>query len=143
MQVAMIVGIVIIFAGILFNFAGDIFSVQTVTDSISLQKVFIQNAGDETFISANIKNTGTTNIIDLDVVVLTDTSTSKSGLQPFVTSVSPSPLQPGMTGSVYTKLVDTNGSSIRLPTGQDIAVTINATTIDGSQLSEPVTVRAR
>ncbi len=42
MQVAMIVGIVIIFAGVLFTFAGDIFDVQTVAGSVSLQKILVQ-----------------------------------------------------------------------------------------------------
>ena len=143
MQVAMIVGIVIIFAGVLFAFAGDIFDIQTVADSVSLQKIFVQNVGDETYLSVNAKNTGNSEITSLVVVVLADTDTATNGVQPFVTSITPSPLKPGMTGSVYEKLEKADGSNIGFSTGQEIAVVLNATTTEGSQLSEPVTVRVR
>ena len=143
MQVAMIVGIVIIFSGILFTFAGDIFDVQTVADSISLQKITVQKVGDETFVSANIKNTGNTEITDLEVMVMTDTDSTTSGIQPFEVAVNPATLTPGMTGSVYEKIVDSSNTDIVLSSGQEIAVVIGATSTDGSQLTEPVTVRVR
>ena len=143
MQVAMIVGIVIIFSGILFTFAGDIFDVQTIADSISLQKITVQKVGDETFVSANIKNTGNTEITDLEVMVMTDTDSTTSGIQPFEVAVNPATLTPGMTGSVYEKIVDSSSTDIVLSSGQEIAVVIGATSTDGSQLTEPVTVRVR
>ena len=143
MQVAMIVGIVIIFSGILFTFAGDIFDVQTIADSISLQKISVQKVGDETFVSANIKNTGNTEITDLRVMVMTDTDSTTSGIQPFEVAVNPATLTPGMTGSVYERIVDSSSTGIVLSSGQEIAVVIGATSTDGSQLTEPVTVRVR
>ena len=143
MQVAMIVGIVIIFSGILFTFAGDIFDVQTIADSISLQKISVQKVGDETFVSANIKNTGNTEITDLQVMVMTDTDSTTSGIQPFEVAVNPATLTPGMTGSVYERIVDSSSTDIVLSSGQEIAVVIGATSTDGSQLTEPVTVRVR
>ncbi len=142
MQVAMIVGIVIIFSGVLFTFAGDIFDVQTVADSISLQKVFVQKVGDETFISVNTKNTGNSDITEIDVRVMVDTNPA-NGVQPFTTSISPSPLRPGMTGSAYERLTNSDGTNVDLSTGSEIAVILNATTTDGSMLTEPVTVRVR
>lgn len=136
----MIVGIVIIFAGVLFSFAGNIFNVQTVTDSISMQKIIVQKVGSESFLSANVKNTGTVDIVRLEARVWVDTG-SASGVQPFVTALVPSPLAPGMTGSVYTEIVESDGDNISLPSGRQVAVIINATTADGSLLTETISTR--
>lgn len=143
MQVAMIVGIVIIFAGVLFSFASDIFDVQTIADSISLQTVTLQSVNSDTYLSANIKNTGNTDVTGLRVQVLVDTDSTTRGVQPFVADILPSPLRPGMTGSVHEIVIDNSGDSITLATGSEVAIMINATTIDGSYLTEPVTVRVR
>lgn len=143
MQVAMIVGIVIIFSGVLFAFVGDIFDVQTITDSIALQKITIQHIGAETFVSVNAKNTGNNDVTSLQLQVMTDTDADASGVQPFTVPITPSPLSPGITGSAYAKLVDSAGDNIVLPVGKKIAVVLNATTADGSTLTEPTTVRVR
>ena len=143
MQVAMIVGIVIIFAGTLFAFAGDIFDVQTIADSVSLQRVTIHTVGGETFVSASVKNTGNTEITDISVRVMVDINSSTTGIQPFEAELDPSTLNPGMTGSSYAKMVDSNGADITLSTGQEVAVIIEATSTDGSKLTDPVTVRVR
>ena len=143
MQVAMIVGIVIIFAGILFAFAADIFDVQTVAGSVSLQKVFVQQVGAESFLSVNIKNTGNSDITTIEARLMIDTDPDTAGIQPFVASITPVPLVPGVTGSAYERIVDTSGDAIQLRTGQEIAVAIDATTSDGSELTEPATVRVR
>ncbi len=143
MQVAMIVGIVIIFAGVLFTFAGDIFDVQTVAGSVSLQKILVQKVGSETFVSVNVKNTGNSEITSLEALVMVDTDSAQSGVQPFVLFVKPSTLTPGMTGSAYEKILDTDGDSIPFTSGKSVAVVINATTADGSRLTEPTATRVR
>ena len=139
----MIVGIVIIFAGILFAFASDIFDIQTTADSISMQKVTIQKAGSEAYVSAVVKNTGNRAITDLDVNIMLDTDSSATGLQPFKLELEPSPLDPGVTATKYNKLVDSTGADIAVAHGQEISVVIEATTTDGSNLSESFTVRAQ
>ena len=143
MQVAMIVGIVIIFAGVLFTFAGDLFDVQTATGAISVQKVFLQKVGSDTFVSVNVKNTGNSDIDSLDVEVMVDTDSVSSGVQPFTKSISPLPLVPGMTGSAYAKIVDSADDSIVFSSGQSVSVVINAETADDSSIIEPATVRVR
>ena len=143
LQVAMIVGIVIIFAGILFVFAGEIFTVQTITDSIAMQKIHMQKVGNETFVSANVKNTGNHEITSVSIQVMIDADPDTAGVQPFTTQVSPAPLEPGITGSAYEKLVDSDGDDIALSTGQEVAIVLRATAVDGSSLTEPVSVRVR
>ena len=142
MQVAMIVGIVIIFAGVLFSFAGNIFSVQTVTDSISMQKVLVHKVAGTAFLSANVKNTGTVDIIGLQASVWVETDgNSGNGIQPFTASLRPVPLAPGMTASVYTEITESDGSPISLSSGREVAVIVNATTADNSLLTETVSAR--
>ena len=136
----MIVGIVIIFAGVLFSFAGNIFNAQTITDSISMQKVIVQRVGAESFLSANVKNTGTVDVTGLEARVWIDTDPAP-GLQPFVAPLSPLPLAPGMTGSAYVGITDSDGDPVSLQSGRQVAVIINATTADGSLLTESVSAR--
>ena len=143
MQVAMIVGIVIIFAGVLFSFASDIFDVQTIAGSVSLQKIFVQQVGSEAFVSVNIKNTGNGDITALETQVMVDTDLATAGVQPFTVSLVPSPLTPGTTGSAYEKIVNADGTATSFTAGQEIAIVVRATTADGSQLIEPATVRVR
>lgn len=139
----MIVGIVIIFAGILFAFAGDIFDAQTTAGSVSLQKILIQGAGAESYLSANVKNTGNSEITALDVKVMLDTDSSTAGLQPFAQALAPLPLSPGMTASVHALITDSAGGAMTVTAGTEVAALIEASTAGGSRISEPVTVRAR
>lgn len=143
MQVAMIVGIVIIFSGLMFTFASDIFSVQTISDSLSLQKVFVQSVGQETYVSVNAKNTGNTDISSMEALVMVDTDSSATGVQPFKLDIDPSPLRPGITGSAYAKIVDSSNANIVMSTGAEVIVVLNATTADGSAIVNPVTVRVQ
>ncbi len=143
MQVAMIIGIVIIFAGILFAFASDIFEIQTTADSISLRKVFVQKVGEEAYLSASIRNVGTSAIDSVSVDVLVDTDTNTTGIQPFVMDVNPSPLEPGVTASGYEKIVDSDGDDIALTYGQDLSIVVRGNTTGGSMLSELSTVRVQ
>ncbi len=48
-----------------------------------------------------------------------------------------------MTGSAYEKILDTDGDSIPFTSGKSVAVVINATTADGSRLTEPTATRVR
>ncbi len=143
MQVAMIAGIVLIFSGTLFTFAGDIFDVQTIAGSVSLQKIFVQQVDDETFVLINIKNTGNSDITELEAQLMQDTDSVTPGIQPFIISPSSSPLKPGMSGSAYEKIVDTDGDAISFVSGKEIAVIVNAITADGIKIIEHVTVRVR
>lgn len=143
LQVAMIVGIVIIFAGILFAFAGDIFDAQTTAGSVSLQKILIQGAGADSYLSANVKNTGNSEVTALSVKIMLDTDSDTAGMQPFAQQLSPLPLAPGMTASVHALVVDSAGAAMAVTAGTEVAALIEATTAGGSRISEPVTVRAR
>ena len=143
LQVAMIVGIVIIFAGILFAFAGDIFDAQTTAGSVSLQKILIQGAGADSYLSANVKNTGNSEITALSVKIMLDTDSGTAGMQPFTQDLSPLPLAPGMTASVHALVVDSAGDAMAVTAGTEVAALIEAATAGGSRISEPVTVRAR
>lgn len=139
----MIVGIVIIFAGVLFAFAGDIFDAQTTAGSVSLQKILIQGAGGDSYLSANVKNTGNSEITSLDVKIMLDTDSSTDGMQPFSQALAPLPLSPGMTASVHALIADSAGGSMTVKAGTEVAALIEASTAGGSRMTEPVTVRAR
>lgn len=139
----MIVGIVIVFAGILFAFAGDIFDAQTTAGSVSLQKILVQGAGADSYLSANVKNTGNSEITSLDVKIMLDTDSATSGMQPFTQTLSPLPLAPGMTASVHALITDSAGDAMAVRAGTEVAALIEASTAGGSRMSEPATVRAR
>ena len=143
MQVAMIVGIVIIFAGLLFSFASDIFDIQTTADSISMQRVTIQKAGTESYVAATIKNTGNRVLNELSVNVLLDINANSTGIQPFRLTPSPVPLDPGMSASGYARLVDDASQPIAITHGQEVSVVIDGETADGGTLTESFTVRVQ
>jgi len=143
MQVALIVGIVVVFAGVLFTFASEMFTVQTTTNSIALQQVHMYNVNGQTYVSANIKNTGNHDIQNIKLKVLLDTDASTDGLQPFVVSLSPSTLGPGVTGSVNANVLYTNGTAFSLQVGEEAPVVLEAVSPDGSVISEPAAIRIR
>lgn len=143
MQVAMIMGIVVIFAGVLFAFAGDMLSVQTVNNSVAMQRIYLHNAGGETYVSANVKNVGNQDATGAKLRVLLDTDPAAAGMQAFEAPVLPSPLGPGMTGSVHARIEYANGTAFSLRAGEEAAAVLEATAPDGSILAEPATARVR
>lgn len=143
MQVAMIVGIVVIFASVLFAFANEIFTVQTTSNSIAMQRVHMYNANGETYVAANVKNTGNHEISGVTLSVLVDTDPDTADIEPFERDITPSVLEPGVAGSVHERLTFANGTAFGLTTGQEAAVVIEATSSDGSLVAESAAVRVR
>lgn len=143
MQVAMIMGIVVIFAGVLVAFASEIFTTYTMSDSIAIQQLYIHNADGATYLSVNVKNTGNHDLQTVALDIMVDIDSTTAGLQPHTTTITPLPLSPGITGSAYEKLEDSGGADLVLPAGKEVALVLKATSVDGSIISEPTTVRVK
>ena len=143
MQVAMIVGIVVIFAGALFVFANDIFTIHTTSNVLAMQKIDIYDVNSEAYVSANVRNLGNQDVDNVMLKVLLDTDESTPVLDSFDLPISPQLLSPGMSGSVQSKITHVNGTSFDLRQGIEVAVVLEGTVADGSTISESGIVRVR
>ena len=143
MQVAMIMGIVVIFAGALFVFANDIFTIHTTSSILVMQKVNVYDVNNEAYVSANVKNLGNQDVKDITLKVLLDIDESTPALDTFDLVLSPSLLGPGMSGSTQSKITYVNGTSFDLQQGIEIAIVLEGTTADGSTISESGVIRVR
>ena len=143
MQVAMIVGIVVIFAGALFVFASEIFTVQTTTNSIAMQRAHVYDVDGEAYVSVNVKNVGNNSVENTTLKVLIDTDPDTDDLDAFEIKILPLRLEPGMSGSAYSKITYTDGDPVSVQSGQEIATVLETVSSDGSVVSEPVVIRVR
>lgn len=143
MQVAMIVGIVVIFAGALFVFANDIFTVHTTNNTLAMQRVHIYDVGGEAYVSANIKNMGNQDVEQVTLRILMDADPGTAELDSFDLALSPSLLKPGMSGSAQSKLAYANGTAVSLASGTEVAAVLEGMSVDGSTISEPAIIRVR
>lgn len=97
----------------------------------------VKQTNGEQWVAVTIKNSGnkafSSSIINLHV----DTDSSLPGIQPFAAALEPATLNPGQTGSVSARIVDSAGSAIVAQNiGDTIPVEIVSTTTDGSTIRE-------
>ena len=103
----------------------------------------IYDVGNEAYVSANIKNIGNEDVSQITLKILLDTDPATPDLDSFDLPLSPSLLSPGMSGSAQSKLVYTNGTSIQLQSGGEIAAVLEATSADGGTISESAIIRVK
>jgi flagellin-like protein len=97
----------------------------------------LKQANGEMWLSVTIKNSGnkafSSNIVNLHL----DTNPSIAGIQPFVVTLQPSPLNPGQTASASAQVIDSAGFAITWPNiGDALPIEIVSTGTDGSTVRE-------
>jgi len=143
MGVIILVGITVAIGGVLaYTFIGQTDTL-TQSDSVTPSNVAITKVGAVSYISANIKNTGNTDVNNMEILVEVDTDSATSGVQPFEAVFSPALIQPGQTGTVKAAVIDNAGVDISMTAGSKILVTINGTTANGGSISYPSAIRVR
>ncbi len=106
-------------------------------ETVSLVK---QSNGEE-YLAVTIKNSGNKAFSTSSVNLQTDTDSTASGVQPFITTPSPSFLNPGQTASVMARLVNSAGTPITAQNvGDTIPLEVMVTTSDGSTIRQLTSV---
>jgi len=141
--VIILVGITVAVGGILsYAFLGQT-STLTQSDSVTPSNMSIIKVGSTAHISANIKNTGNTDVTGMTVLVEVDADTATPGVQAFTVNFNPSTIQPGQSASVRAVIVDETGADISMPSGSQYLVSVNGITADGGSISYPIAIRVR
>ena len=143
LQVLLIVAIVIIAGASLAVFALDMVDIGTIMDSVEVGKTTLSKASAGTYVSTTVQNNGNTAITSANVIVQIDTDASTAGIQPFTVAATGAPFDPGDTFSVYELIIDSGSTAIPMTAGDTYHVVIEATSSNGSVVTDPVRVRVR
>ena len=143
LQVLLIVAIVIIAGASLAVFALDMVDIGTIMDSVEVGKTTLSKASAGTYVSTTVQNNGNTAITSANVIVQIDTDSGTAEIQPFTVSATGAPFDPGDTFSVYELIVDSGSTAIPMTAGDTYHVVIEATSSNGSVVTDPIRVRVR
>ena len=135
MQVLILVGIVGALGGIILTTSTDLTTNMLSSDALEIKKITIKNTDTASHITGIVKNSGSSDVVGLEVTI--DLGSGNTFTQVF----NPSDLRSGMTSSVSAMITDTNGDSVFLTTGQKVIVIVEATTANGSVISETLSIR--
>ena len=141
--IILLVGITVAMGGVLaYVFIGQTDTL-TQSDSITASNVAIIDVGSTSYVSANVKNTGNADVNGLNIIVQVDTDSGTGGIQPFEANFNPTTIAPGQTATVNTVIVDNASADISMSSGEKYLVVVNGTTVDGGNISYPISVRVR
>lgn len=115
----------------------------TQSDAVIPSNVSITKVGATSYISANIKNIGSSDVSLMSIEVQVDADTTTNGVQPFTAPFEPSTITPGQTTTVKTAILDSSSSNISMSQGSKYLVTIAGTTADSGAISYPISIRVK
>lgn len=130
-----LIGITITLAALVLTFGSDFTESVLVVEPINVVDLSIKNTGDTSYIHATVKNTGSSNLQDMQITIF------DSGSKLDAVTFSQTIVTAGVTSSV-TQQITNSSNTHYLPYGKEVLVQITADTITGSKIeTDPVTVR--
>ncbi len=113
----------------------DMVKTSMLVDSIDIRGINIQNTDTASYITANVKNDGNSDLTGVKIIILLPNDDT------FEAVFNPVDIRSGITTSINTMIKDESGNPVYLPTGAKYLVEIRADTTGGGIVSETVGLR--